>query len=73
MIRDLNKEYNLLIQKYSRQDLVYRKMVESYPPRFLSGFTYGQDPQPLRSQRIAVPPIETDVKPNFNFNLSPNF
>ena len=61
MIRDLNEKYDLQIQLYSRQDLAYRKMVETLPPRFLSGFTYGQDPKPLRSQRIAVPPVETDV------------
>ena len=61
MIRDLNKKYGSLVQTYSRQDFAYSKMVETHPARFLSGFTYEQIPQPLRSQRIAVPPVETDV------------
>lgn len=61
MVKDLNKAYELAIQSFSKQDLAYMEMVETYPPRFLSGFTYGPDPKPLRSQRIAVPPVETDV------------
>lgn len=60
-VRDLNNKYNSLIQSLSKQDLVYQEMVEKYPPRFLSGFTYEENPQPLRSQRISVLPIETDV------------
>lgn len=61
MLRDLNRSYGLLVQTHSRQDLAYNKMVETFPPRFLSGYTYGPEPKPLRSQRIAVPPLETDV------------
>lgn len=61
MIRDLNQKYESYIHELSSQDLAYRRMVDKHPPRFLSGFTYGEDPKPLRSQRIAVPPVETDV------------
>lgn len=61
MIRNLNLVYEKHIQAFSKQDMAYRKMVDTHPPRFLSGYTYGEDPQPLRSQRIAVLPIETDV------------
>ena len=61
MIRDLNLKYEKHIHALSKQDLAYLKMVQDHPPRFLSGFTYGEDPKPLRSQRVAMPPIETDV------------
>ena len=61
MIRELNQKYDKYIHTLSRQDFAYLKMVENNPPRFLSGYTYGEDPKPLRSNRIAVPPIETDV------------
>ena len=61
MIRDLNQRYDKHILELSKQDLAYRRMVDTLPPRFLSGYTYGEDPKPLRSQRISVAPIETDV------------
>lgn len=61
MIRDLNYKYQTHIHDLSRQDLAYEKMIDSHPPRFLSGFTYEENPKPLRSQRIAEKPIETDV------------
>lgn len=61
MIKYLNQTYERHIQVLSKQELAYKKMVESHPPRFLSGYTYGEDPKPLRSQRCAVPPVETDV------------
>ena len=61
MIKQLNEAYEKNIHALSKQELAYKKMVASYPPRFLSGYTYGEDPKPLRSQRIAVPPAETDV------------
>lgn len=68
LIRDLNEMYQKQISTISKQDLAYKVMVEKYPPRFLSGFTYEEDPQPLRSQRIAIPPVETDVIINFTRN-----
>ena len=61
MVMDLNRKYDCNIQSLSKQDDAYKLLVESHPPRCLSGFTYGEDPKPLRSQRIAVPPVETDV------------
>ena len=61
----MNKEYDILIQNNSQQHLAYEKMVDTYPARFLSGYTYEEVPQPLRSQRIAMPPTETDVNSIF--------
>ena len=65
MITLLNQTYQSNILELSKQELAYRKMVDTHPPRFLSSFTYGEDPQPLRSQRVAVTPVETDVKQFF--------
>ena len=61
MVKDLYQIYEAHIHVLSKQDLAYSKMVDSLPPRFLSGFTYEASPQPLRSQRIATIPLETDV------------
>lgn len=61
MVKDLNIKYQSLIEALSSQELAYKSMVNDHPPRFLSGFTYEENPKPLRSQRIAVQPIETDV------------
>lgn len=61
MVRDVNLIYQKHIHELSSQELAYTKMVESHPPRLLSGYTYEEFPKPLRSQRVAVPPIETDV------------
>lgn len=61
LIRDLNSKYEKQVQAISKQDLAYSKMVETPPPRFLSGFTYEENPKPLRSNRIAMTPVETDV------------
>lgn len=61
LIRDLNRSYEINIETLSKQELAYSNMVESHPPRCLSGYTYEENPKPLRSNRIAVPPVETDV------------
>lgn len=61
MIKLLNDTYERQIYALSKQELAYRKLVNSYPARFLSGYTYEEIPKPLRSQRVAVQPIETDV------------
>lgn len=62
MVKNLNVTYGKYVRELSKQDLAYKKMVNSLPHRFLSGYTYGEDPpRPLRSQRIAEIPVETDV------------
>lgn len=61
MIRELNMTYQTHILSVSKQNLAYKVMVDTYPARCLSGYTYEERPKPLRSKRIAVVPVQTDV------------
>lgn len=63
----LNEKYFKLTteEKRSQKDAYkFLMMEESY--RFLNGYTYSSDPQPLRSGRIAVVPPGTEVTNNNN-------
>ena len=60
-VQMLNLEYNNLLKKYPVSKDSYAVLVQKHPPRYLSSWTYGAAPKPLRSARRAELPAETDV------------
>lgn len=73
MVKDLNDQYELFINDNNDIWTALEKMIEKYPYRVLSSFTFDSNETPLRSARVVEgPPSETVVSSNEPENPNQN-
>ena len=58
---ELNSSYERVLKSEMSIFKAYSEMVEQYPYRVLASYSYDKEERPLRSQRVAANPVQSET------------